>query len=76
VLLAKRPGTQQAYDLAGLQSAMERTSAIAGQEHCAERLDRVQTPWTLDFSGDQAAPLASSSPPSSRVVTGQVAAVA
>ena len=49
VLLAKRPGTQQAYDLAGLQSAVERTSAIAGQEHCAERLDRVKPLGRLTF---------------------------
>ena len=49
MLLAKRPGTQQAYDLAGLQSAMERTSAIAGQEHCAERLDRVKPLGRLTF---------------------------
>jgi hypothetical protein len=75
VLLAKCPGTQQAYDLAGLQSAMERTSAIAGQEHCAERLDRVKPLGRLTF-GRSGGALASSSPPSSRVVTGQVAAVA
>jgi hypothetical protein len=49
VLLAKCPGTQQAYDLAGLQSAMERTSAIAGQEHCAERLNRVKPLGRLTF---------------------------
>jgi hypothetical protein len=47
--VAKRPGTQQAYDLAGLQSAVERTSAIAGQEHCAERLDRVKPLGRLTF---------------------------
>jgi hypothetical protein len=76
VLLAKRPGTRQAYDLAGPQSAMERTSAIAGQEHnCAERLDRVKPLGRLTF-GRSGGALASSSPPSSRVVTGQVAAVA
>jgi hypothetical protein len=49
VLLAKCPGTQQAYDLAGLQSAMERTSAIAGQEHCAGRLNRVKPLGRLTF---------------------------